>query len=146
MNIRSELACLVKDRFFSRFLMIRRLEVTTRELSHWRLRILAYDLQISISKQTRRCSDGHLEWPQALRLVYQNKWTDNFHSSANRSKRAKRLAWVLSSLTSSAFRQSDRSIQHGIFHITDAFSEKTQENKHRYYWDSREKRFSRTTG
>lgn len=145
MNIPSELACLVKDRFFSRFLMIRRLEVTTKELSCWRLRILAYDLQISISKQTRRCYDGHLEWPQAVQLFYQNKWTENFYSSANRRKREKRFAWVLSSLTSSAFRQSDRSIKQSTFHIRDAFSEKTLVDEH-WYWDSREKRFLRTTG
>ena len=78
MNIPSERVCLVKERFP----MIRRDQNTsmrTRKLSCWRLRILAYDLQISISRQTRLC-----ERPLAVSLVYQNKWTNNFHSSANR--------------------------------------------------------------
>ena len=57
MNIPSELVALSgKERFFSRFLMIRgdqNTSMPTRELSCWRLRILAYDLQISISRPSR---------------------------------------------------------------------------------------------
>ena len=79
-------------------------------------------------------------WMTASRLTSLSKQVNRQFSQLSEQKQTREATRLGSVLFDVAFRQSDRSIQRGIFHITVAFSEKTLVDEH-WYWDSREKRF-----